>query len=51
MVVGLDGIARGRRAGSTSSFGQDMSSSTLLREQARQSTAASSRRARSSRCW
>jgi diguanylate cyclase (GGDEF)-like protein/PAS domain S-box-containing protein len=35
MLVGLDGIARARRVGGTLSFGDDMSGTALLREQAR----------------
>jgi diguanylate cyclase (GGDEF)-like protein/PAS domain S-box-containing protein len=34
-LVGLDGITRARRVGDNGSFGQDMSRSTLLAEQAR----------------
>ena len=36
-LVGLDGISRARHAGQESSFGNDMSKSTLLREQAKSS--------------
>ncbi len=35
MLVGLDGISRARRVGSTLSFGDDMAEETLLREQSR----------------
>jgi len=35
MLVGLDGISRARRVGSTLSFGDDMTEETLLREQSR----------------
>ncbi len=35
MLVGLDGISRARRVGSTLSFGDDMADETLLREQSR----------------
>jgi diguanylate cyclase (GGDEF)-like protein/PAS domain S-box-containing protein len=35
MIVGLDGVTRARRVGDEQSFGQDMTGSTLLAEQAR----------------
>ena len=35
MLVGLDGISRVRRVGATTTFGQDMRSSTLFAEQAK----------------
>jgi diguanylate cyclase (GGDEF)-like protein/PAS domain S-box-containing protein len=36
LLIGADGITLARRAGSLTSFGQDMSKSTLMREQAAQ---------------